>query len=166
MSEGCLRRMSDKRLQVLNRDFSPQLPQWQVLRQRMSDMLALRVVQLLKGMKRQAVIGRDAVMHSMWRKGSLWVLLASDAGNALVRQVSDAVEKRKESSASSVSTVLYSPFDAATLGAALGRKKISVVAFSGGIPVEKLQQLTVWHQAIVKTMTEVKQKESKVTNGE
>lgn len=168
MSEDCLKKLSDKRLQVLKRDFSPQLPQWQVFQDRMSDMLALRIRQLMQGMKRNSAIGRDAVMHSMWSKGSILVLLASDAGKALVRQVEDAVEKRKEGRGgpSFLSQVQISQLDAMALGLALGREKVSVVAFLEGNPLQKLQQLCVWQQAFEQTRAGGEQKESKVTNGE
>ena len=148
LEEDCLRKMSDKRLQVLRRDFSPQLPQWQVLQQRLSDMLGLRFNQMLSGMKRQAVIGRDAVMHQMWDKKSLLILFASDAGDALLRQVKDAVVKRED--AKSLRTkVLVLELDAKSLGLVLGREKVSVVAFLQASPQEKLWQLCVWQQHLV-----------------
>jgi predicted RNA-binding protein YlxR (DUF448 family) len=40
MEETCLNAVSDKKLNVLRRDFSPQLPQWNVLRERMFDAVA------------------------------------------------------------------------------------------------------------------------------
>ncbi len=168
MSESCLRALSDKRLQVLRRDFSPQLPQWQVLQQRMSDMLGLRIGQLMSAMKRRSAIGRDAVMHRMWDKDALLVLFAADAGEALVRQVQDAVVKRAQGSMKSAasSKVLVSMLDAKALGLALGREKVSVVAFLQGNPVEKFQQLSVWQQTLAQVSDVAKQKGSKVTNGE
>ena len=148
LEEDCLRKMSDKRLQVLRRDFSPQLPQWQVLQQRLSDMLGLRFNQMLSGMKRQAVIGRDAVMHQMWDKKSLLILFASDAGDALLRQVKDAVAKREDDK-SLRTKVLVLELDAKSLGLVLGREKVSVVAFLQASPQEKLWQLCVWQQHLV-----------------
>ena len=168
MSESCLRGLSDKRLQILKRDFSPQLPQWQVLQQRMSDMLGLRIGQLMSAMKRRSAIGRDAVMHRMWDKDALLVLFAADAGEALVRQVQDAVKKRELGliKSSSPSKVLVSMLDAKALGLALGREKVSVVAFLQSNPVEKFQQLCVWQQTLALVSGATEQKESKVTNGE
>ena len=148
LEDVCLRKMSDKRLQVLRRDFSPQLPQWQVLQQRLSDMLGRRFKQLLSGMKRQAVIGRDAVMHQMWDKKPLLVLFASDAGDALLRQVNDAVAKREDGK-SLRTKVLVLELDAKALGLVLGREKVSVVAFLQASPQEKLWQLCVWQQHLV-----------------
>jgi len=147
MSVSCLRSLSDKRLGALHRDFSPQLPQWQVLQQRLSDMLGLRVKQLLTSMKQRSAIGRDAVMHRLWDKEALLVLLAKDAGDALVRQVNDGVVKREEGQRRPSSTsVLQSVLDAQSLGLALGREKVSVVVFLRNNPVEKFQQLCVWQQ--------------------
>lgn len=150
MAESCLKNLSDKRLQILKRDFSPHLPQWQVLQARLSDMLALRVQQLMLGMKRRSAVGRDAVMHRMWDKEPLLVLFAVDAGDALVRQVNDAVLKRAEGRVSSSvsSKVLVSVLDAKALGLALGREKVSVVAFLRNNPVKKFHQLCVWQQTL------------------
>lgn len=164
MSVSCLQGLSDKRLGVLNRDFSPQLPQWQSLQTRLSDMLAARLNQLLAGMKRRSAIGRDAVMHSMWKKERLLVVFASDAGEALVRQVQDAVGKRDEMKLRS--QVLVSTLTADLLGLALAREKISVVAFSWDNPVEKFQQYSVWQEALTAVGVLSNKKESKVTNGE
>ncbi|MDQ7001694.1 MAG: DUF448 domain-containing protein [Ghiorsea sp.] len=161
----CLNKISDKRLQVLRRDFSPQLPQWQVLQQRLSDMLGLRFKQMLSGMKRQAVIGRDAVMHQMWDKKSLLVLFASDAGDALLRQVNDAVVKREDGK-SSRTKVLVLALDAKSLGLVLGREKVSVVVFLQASPQEKLWQLCVWQQNLVQAGVGSDKRESKVTDGE
>ena len=160
----CLSKMSDKRLQILRRDFSPQLPQWQVLQRRLSDMLGLRFNQLLSGMKRQAAIGRDAVMHQMWDRKPLLVLFASDAGDALLRQVNDAVEKREDGK-SLRTKVMMLALDAKSLGLALGREKVSVVAFLQASPQEKLWQLCVWQQELIQAGVTDK-RESKVTDGE
>jgi len=165
MEEACIGVLSDKKLQILKRDFSPQLPQWLSLQQRMSDMLGLRIMQLMSAMKRRSAIGRDAVMHRLWEKDVPLVLFAADAGEALVRQVQDAVGKREEENRSSSQTkVLVSLLNAQALGLALGREKVSVVAFNRSNPVEKFQQLCVWQQRLVKDGAANK-KGSKVTNG-
>jgi len=168
MGSHCLKSLSDKRLQVLKRDFSPHLPQCQVLCERLSVMLGLRVEQLMLAMKRRSAIGRDAVMHQMWRKEPLLVLFAVDAGEALVRQVQDAIEKRDEGKvSSSLSThVLVSFLDAKALGLALGRDKVSVVAFFWNKQAKKFQQLCVWQQALMQMSGADRQKGSKVTDVE
>jgi len=165
LQEKCLQAMSDKRLQSLKRDFSPQLPQWDMLQQRMFDMLSQRFVQLLNGVKRSAVIGRDAVMHQMWDKKALLILFADDAGDAVLRQVNDAVEKRDggEMKSAKRATVIVSLLDAEALGSALGREKVSVVAFSEDNPLMKLQQICVWQQRLALLLGD--NKENKVTNG-
>jgi len=167
MQQACLEKMSDKRLQILRRDFSPQLPQWQLLSERLSDMLGLRIEQLMSSMKRRSAIGRDAVMHRMWDKQALFILLASNAGDALVRQVQDAVKKRGEGllSSSSPSKVLVSLLDAKALGLALGREKVSVVAFLQGNPVKKFQQFCVWQKTLAQVSACQATRESKVANG-
>lgn len=162
MQESCLANLSDKRLGALKRDFSPQLPQWQLLQKRLSDMLSLRIEQLMSGMKRRSVIGRDAVMHRMWDKESLLILFASDAGGALLRQVHDAVEKRGERVKSLLpSKVLVSMLDASALGLVLGREKVSVVAFLRSNPVDKFQQLCVWQQTLAKVDGSLNKKEAR-----
>ncbi len=166
LQASCLQGMSDKRLQVLRRDFSPQLPQWQVLQSRLFDMLWLRLKQLFAGMKRQAVLGRDAVMHRMWDKQPLLILLAQDAGQALVRQIEDAVQKRDASSQALHTQVVKVGLDAKVLGSMLGREKVSVVAFLQGSPQKKLQQLCVWQQHFVQAGLAPSERKSKVTNGE
>lgn len=150
LQEACLKAMSDKRLQSLKRDFSPQLPQWDMLQQRMFDMLSQRLQQLLNGMKRSSVIGRDAVMHQMWDKKALLIMFAADAGDAVLRQVNDAVDKRDSGEMKSAkrATVIVSLLDVEALGSALGREKVSVVAFSEGNPLQKLQQICVWQQRL------------------
>jgi predicted RNA-binding protein YlxR (DUF448 family) len=165
LDEGCLKALSDKRLGILQRDFSPQLPQWEVLQQRMFDMLCQRIQQLLKGMQRCAVIGRDAVMHQMWDKKPLLIMFAADAGEAVLRQVNDAVEKRAQGEMKSAgqTNVVVSMLNAAELGQALGREKVSVVAFTERGSLEKLQQCSIWQQKI-NCCCQMK-RENKVTNG-
>ncbi|MDX8381379.1 MAG: DUF448 domain-containing protein [Ghiorsea sp.] len=166
LEEDCLKRMSDKRMGVLQRDFSPQSPQWEVLLERMFDMLAQRLNQLISGMKRGSTIGRDAVMHEMWNKKPLLVVFAADAGESVLRQVKDAVEKRVagESKSAARVEVVVSLLDANGLGQALGREKVSVVAFSSKTSLEKLQQICVWQRRIYDRMSQTT-RENKVTNG-
>ena len=165
MGDTCLKALSDKRLGILQRDFSPQLPQWEVLQQRMFDMLSQRFRQLLNGMRRSAVIGRDAVMHQMWDKKKLLIIFAADAGDAVLRQINDAVEKRgqREMESATDAVVMVSLMDAKALGSALGREKVAVVAFSEDNPLAKLQQICVWQQRLVFCWGT--NRENKVTNG-
>jgi len=166
LEASCLKGMSDKRLGVLQRDFSPQSPQWEVLLKRMFDMLAQRLNQLLSSMKRSSTIGRDAVMHQMWNKKPLLIVFAADAGEAVLRQVQDAVDKRVVGEIKSAARVeiVISLLDANGLGQALGREKVSVVAFSTGTSLDKLQQICVWQRRIYDRMSQTN-RENKVTNG-
>jgi len=152
MQAACLAKLSDKRLNSLKRDFSPQLPQWEALTQRLSDMLSLRIVQLMQSMKRRSAVGRDAVMHQLWGKSPLLVMFAADAGAALLRQVHDAIDKRDANCKRETSRtkVLVSGLDAQALGLVLGREKVSVVAFSKENPLQKLQQFCVWQHELEK----------------
>ena len=101
-------------------------------------------------------------MHKMWDKESLLILFASDAGGALLRQVNDAVEKRGERAKALLpSKVLVSMLDANGLGLALGREKVSVVAFLRSNPVEKFQQLCVWQQALAKVTSGLNKREAR-----
>ncbi|MDQ7005344.1 MAG: DUF448 domain-containing protein [Ghiorsea sp.] len=165
LQEACLMAMSDKSLYRLKRDFSPQLPQWEVLQQRIFDMLALRLQQLLNGMKRSSAVGRDAVMHQMWDKKSLLILFAADAGDAVLRQINDAVDKRAlgEMKSAKHAEVMVSLLGAKALGSALGREKVSVVAFTEGNPLQKLHQICIWQQRLASLLGN--NKENKVTHG-
>jgi len=168
MQTACLAKLSDKRLHGLKRDFSPQLPQWQALRERLSVMLALRVLQLMTGMKKRAAVGRDAVMHQLWSKSPLLLMFAADAGEALLRQVNDAVSKRDAGCKREASRtkILVSLLDTQALGQVLGREKVSVVAFSRENPLQKLQQFCVWQHQLEEADVVANNRESKVTNGE
>jgi hypothetical protein len=130
-------------------------------------MLSLRATQLMRSMKKRSVIGRDAVMHQMWDKKPLLIMFATDAGDAVLRQVKDAVEKREQGEMKSLarSKVLDSLLDSQALGLVLGREKISVVAFLRDNPVEKFQQFSVWQQRLAKVCGQTN-RENKVTNGE
>lgn len=82
-------------------------------------------------------IGRDAVMHRMWDKAPMLVLLAGDAGGALRRQIEDACGKRQ---ASGLKTTLVIFGDSATLGGLLERDVVSVLALDNLPRAESLRQ--------------------------
>jgi len=88
-----------------------------------------------------AAVGRDAVMHQMWKNGPLLLFLAADAGEALVRQVDDAVEKRL---ASGQRTTLLKELDSGFLATAFGREKVSVAAVEQAAVSPKLHRLSLW----------------------
>ncbi len=96
-----------------------------VLRERAMQAVLQYCRQGLGRLRGDLGIGRDAVMHRMWEKTPLLVLLAVNAGAALRRQVEDACTKRQ---ASGLNTTLVIFGDSATLGALVEREVVSVLA--------------------------------------
>lgn len=81
--------------------------------------------QALRRQRSMLSIGRDAVMHRMWSKTPMLVLLASNAGAALRRQIEDACSKRQ---AAEMNTTLVIFGDSATLSDIVERDVVSVLA--------------------------------------
>jgi hypothetical protein len=79
----------------------------------------------------------------MWKSGPLLVLLAADSGEALSRQVTDAIAKRAESGES---TALLQTFPASFLTDVAGRDKISVVAVDRTAVSVKLYPFCLWYE--------------------
>jgi len=141
MSEACLAATSDKRLQVLKRDFSIALPQWDVLNGRIMHVLDRQLQQVFSRVRRGVATGRDAVMHRLWNNAPIMLLLADDAGDAIMRQVRDAAEKRRQAG-HGYTLVLVA--DRIWLGRMLGRERVAVAALDGSAIAEKLKQYCVW----------------------
>ncbi|EAU54551.1 YlxR family protein [Mariprofundus ferrooxydans] len=141
MSEACLAATNDKRLQVLKRDFSVALPQWNVLSGRITHVLDAQLERMFTRIRRGVATGRDAVMHRLWNNAPVMLLLAGDAGDALTRQVQDAAEKRKQAG-HGYTLVLVSDRD--WLGRMLGREQVAVAALDSSALAEKLKQYCVW----------------------
>jgi predicted RNA-binding protein YlxR (DUF448 family) len=95
MQQVCLEGLTDKRLGALRNRFNVQLPQSLSLMERIGEGLRRQLMRLFSQFGAVAVLGRDAVMHQMWKSGPLLVMLASDAGDALAQQVEDGVGKRQ-----------------------------------------------------------------------
>ncbi len=142
MQQGCLSRLNDKRLGALRQRFLLQLPQYDSLRQRINDALVGQIGRFLSARRRGAELGRDAVMHRMWKNGPLLVLLACDAGEALKRQIADAVAKRQEAGEK---TLLLDTLPAAVLSEAFQREKLSVAAMERTAATAKMEQLCAWY---------------------
>ena len=104
-------------------------------------------------------------MHQMWDKKPLLIMFAADAGEAVLRQVYDAVDKRAQGEMKSAEQahVMVSTLNAAELGQALGREKVSVVAFTERGSLMKLQQCSIWQQKLNRCCQ--MKRENKVTNG-
>jgi len=136
MEKECLTRLSDKRLGALKRNFSIKLPQQEQFVERLQKGLHQQLLRLFSQHRAVAVVGRDAVMHQMWKNATLLVLLAADAGDALLRQVSDAAAKRQESGQE---TLLVQSFPGIFLAEAFGRDKVSVAVLDKASVSAKLQ---------------------------
>ncbi|MDX8404497.1 MAG: DUF448 domain-containing protein [Mariprofundaceae bacterium] len=143
MQKACLENLSDKRLGALRRDFNVQLPQSSKLIERMRGGLHQQLMRLFSQYRAVAVVGRDAVMHQMWKDRPLLILLAVNAGDALVRQINDAVEKRREAGKK---TVVLDGFSVSFLAEAFARDKISVAALDIRHSSAKLYQFCVWYE--------------------
>jgi len=125
MSKPCLAVMNDKRLQSLKAKFQVSLPQWEMLQQRIALMLEQQLKRMFTRQRASAAIGRDAVMHRLWNNAPLLLLRAVDAGDSLVRQVDDGLEKRAQAGLTSVLSKVASR---TWLGAMCGRDDVAVVA--------------------------------------
>lgn len=96
-----------------------------LLRQRLQHAMLQLCRQGFRRLRSSLEIGRDAVMHRMWKKAPLLVLLAPDAGGALHRQIEDACGKRQ---AAGLKTTLVIFGDSATLSDIVERDIVSVLA--------------------------------------
>lgn len=141
MQQACWQRLNDKRFGALRAKFEVAAGQWAPFRERLVHALGERVGQLLSRLKGGAAVGRDAAMQHLWKNASMILLVADDAGDALVRQLRDAVAKRRQAGAETS----WCPVpEAEGLGAWLGRGKVSVLAIEASPQAEKLEQACTW----------------------
>jgi len=149
MDEACLVRMNDKRLQALKVKFTIVLPQWEALLQRVESALQQQLKRILTRQRSKAAIGRDAVMHRLWNNAPLMLLRAQDAGDALMRQSDDGLEKRAQAGSQSM---LVSVMSRQWLGEMFGRDDVAIVALNAAgtarTTVKKLQLFCVWYGRI------------------
>ena len=145
MESACLEQLTDKRLGALRRNFEVKLPQCDRLMQRLIEALEQQLRRLFSQHRAVVVLGRDAVMHQMWKSGPLLVLLASDGGDALLRQVTDAVAKRADSGSE---TLLMQRFSSLFLADVVGREKVSVAAVDISAVSAKLYPFCVWYERL------------------
>jgi len=137
----CLHGLHDKQFARAWKGKQIAAEQADMLRARIADGL-LRVCR--QGFGRhsgQVCIGRDAVMHRMWKKAPMMVLMASDAGAALQRQIQDACSKRQ---AAGYKTELVIFTDSATLSALVERDVVSVLALNDLKICTSLRQYCLW----------------------
>ncbi len=149
MSELCLDKISDRRLQSLKAKFPLSFPQWDGLQQRLKGGLERQLEQMFTRLRVNAAIGRDAVMHRLWNNAPLLLLQAEDAGDAVVRQIGDAMEKRQQ--AGHISGLVSVP-SRSWLGEMLGREYVAVTGIDAGgrnaATARKLKQYCVWYGRI------------------
>jgi len=154
MESHCLLALNDRRLGVLRSKYHVLLPQWDGLKEKLLSGLERSVQLQLMRLKPTASIGRDAVMHQMWKSAPLLLMTINGAGEALMRQVMDAVEKRQELR---LKTIQLNGVPEAWLMEVFQRGKVSVVALPVSRQTEKLQRFSIWHSHL---------KGSKVSDGE
>ncbi|RMG91008.1 MAG: DUF448 domain-containing protein [Zetaproteobacteria bacterium] len=141
MGKDCLRRMHNGTFHRLKGKFPKLRGDWKALRLRMLKALDLRIVMLLRSMRTGASLGRDAVLQRMWNNAPLVVVLARDAGEALVRQIAMAVEKRR---AAGARTVVVHALDTRRLGEPFARERLAVVGFDEGRLTTELVKNCAW----------------------
>lgn len=145
MRKECLSQLSDKRLGMLKQHFAVRLPQSDDLMSRTAAALELLIKQQFNRLRQDAAVGRDAVMHRMWKNRPLLIVLAIDAGDALIRQVHDAVEKRD---ASGLKTGLIEGFSSDFLALCFGRDRVSTVALADEPKTKRLQLISAWYRQL------------------
>ncbi|MDT8376383.1 MAG: DUF448 domain-containing protein [Mariprofundaceae bacterium] len=142
MKQACLEGVTDKRLGILRNRFKVKFPQSLSLMQRIRETLRRQLLRLFSQFSAVAVLGRDAVMHQMWKNGPLLIMLASDAGDALVQQIEGGVGKREQAGKK---TMLLHGFSGSFLAEAFARDKISVVALDTANVSTKLPMYCDWY---------------------
>ena len=149
MQESCIQGINDKRLQPLKAKFTITLPQWSALQERISLVVEKQLQQMFTRLRITGVIGRDAVMHRLWNNAPLLLLLADDAGDALYRQIDDAVQKRKQAR---LKTEMVRVSSKLWLGEKFGRENVAIAGIDASGPsaaiADKLNQYCVWHRHI------------------
>jgi len=138
---ACFSRLREKQLAHAWKHAAMAGKQASALPQRVEQAVLTLCRQMLQRRMNLLSIGRDAVMHRMWAKAPMLVLLAEDAGAALVRQVRDACDKRK---AAKLKTALVIFGDSATLGNLVQRGAVSVLAFDDSPAGKNLRKYCLW----------------------
>ena len=146
MQQSCLADVNDRRLQPLKANFNIAFPQWDALQSRIEQVLAKQIRQMFAQQRITAEIGRDAVMHRMWNNAPLLMLLAADAGEALVRQLDNAIAKRHQAGQQ---TRIRRVVSRLWLGDMLGRDEVAVAAWKvdvrTSVLMDRLAQYCDWY---------------------
>jgi hypothetical protein len=141
MDKDCLGRLNNRSIARLKRHFPMLKADKKRLFQRLEVAFALQVERTLGRLLATAALGRDAVMHRMWHHAPLLVIVADQSGQAIRRQMVDAVEKRRDDGKK---VELWLDFDADMLAKVSRREKISVVAAKYCKDAMRLQQFSTW----------------------
>jgi uncharacterized protein len=145
MQVECWRRLNEKRFGALKVKLDVAPGQWEPFRSRLRKVLPGRIGQMLTRLKASAAVGRDAAMERLWKNAPLVLLVASDAGEALVRQLRDAAAKRRQAGAD---TMWCTAPASGQLGEWLGREKVSVLVLDASSQAKKLEQACAWFQCV------------------
>lgn len=142
MRERCLSTLHEKQMKAAWRKRNIAPGQVAMLTERMTVALCAVCRQYLSQQRTSTEFGRDAVLRRMWREAPVLILLATDAGNALVRQIGEAVEKRRAAG----SDAAMAPFPSSSLlGGVFGREDVSVAAVDRSPMAYKLLQFCTWY---------------------
>lgn len=144
----CLSRIQDRQLGRAWKDKAVAQGQAAMLRERAALAMLQLCRQSFRRLRSRLDIGRDAVMHRMWEKAPMLVLLACNAGAALRRQIEDACEKRQ---ASGLKTTLVIFGDSATLGDIVERDIVSVLALDDSPACVSLRQYCLFYRQLRET---------------
>ncbi len=138
MRPACLRRLNNKGLQRAWRTSRVSPGAAAALRERIRTQLSGAVQKLLGLQRSRVAIGREAAVQRLHRSAPVHVLLAADAGSALVRQI------RRLARAHGHAELIAFPTSEA-LGAALGRGPVAVVAMEATAMAEKVRKYCNWY---------------------
>jgi len=141
MEKGCLGRLNDRSIARLKRHFPMLKADRTRLFERLEAAFSLQIERTLSRLLTTAALGRDAVMHRMWHHAPLLVIVTDQSGQAVQRQMVDAVEKRRDDGKK---VELWLDFDADMLAKVSKREKISVVAAKYCKDAMRLQQFSTW----------------------
>ncbi len=141
----CLSRITDRRLGGLVKSLGARQVRWNELRARILERLDEAIARHLRRWRTAVRPGRDAVMRRIWNNAPLVILLATDAGEALKRQVREALDRRAAENAAWELIELPSGQDLARW---LEREKLSVLALDDGPEHSRLKRYCIWYGCI------------------
>jgi len=144
----CLSRLRDRHLHAAWKDRDIMSGQTAKLPERSAVALSGLCRQYVQRQRHGLRIGRNAVMHRMWDRTPVLIVLAEDAGIALRRQLLEAGARRSEAG---LATDFLAFGDSALLGELVEREKVSVLAVDDTPLNKKLRQYCMWYRQLKKT---------------